>query len=355
LYRKLKWRILEYNVRISGRAVCAQRLRNAARSPLIKVLVTCVAFFVALASSAMLSQSASTFPDASLLTRISGFEPSRERVIWQGKSAGALIRWTNKDLYVEQNGKSSRLWGPLAEKGYQQFVTAQRDDEEVRSAQPNCDYVRCFKVLSVVGSLLSFQDGYYGYCGGAHPEANTRFTTIDVVKQGDIDYTTRKDEEFFDIDFAKQGRVVRLTDYFGEQDILKALLADPVMKKAIAELGTHPLPRTLADLPTLFEREFYGLGYGNAGFELRPDFLTRFAFHHVEGDKVAVRIGLPPHFGFNKTQHRELGIVLPIPESLRGALALADGRRQGFLMKDSRGRGIGKSNTCWSRSPKRSK
>jgi hypothetical protein len=121
-----------------------------------------------------------------------------------------------------------------------------------------------------------------------------------------------------------------LTDYFPEADILEAILADKAVQAAIADLpGT---PRELKQLPQLFAKDYYELG--DSGFELRPDFLTRFAFHHLEDGKVAVRLGLPGHSGFNRSQHMQIGLLLPIPEALRGPLALAAGRKQGFLMKD---------------------
>jgi hypothetical protein len=117
------------------------------------------------------------------------------------------------------------------------------------------------------------------------------------------------------IDLAKPGKVTKLTDYFAEQDVLQALLADHVIQKALAGLSRQTAPRTLAELPELFAANDYALG--DLDFELRPDFLTRFVFHHIEGDKIAVRLGLPPHSGANRSAHQQLGLLLTIPATLK--------------------------------------
>jgi hypothetical protein len=60
------------------------------------------------------------------------------------------------------------------------------------------------------------------------------------------------------------------------------------------------------------------------------------AFHHLEGNKVAVRIA----FGYDNQSCRGnkfvVGILLPIPASLKPALDSAAKREEGFLMKDAK-------------------
>ena len=66
---------------------------------------------------------------------------------------------------------------------------------------------------------------------------------------------------------------------------------------------------------------------------LRPDFLTRFAFHHLEGDLVAVRLNLPSiAFAYRSQQ---IGLLLPIPSELRQPFALAAIGHEGFFMKEA--------------------
>jgi hypothetical protein len=73
------------------------------------------------------------------------------------------------------------------------------------------------------------------------------------------------------------GKAVRLTDYFADDDIIRELLADRVIKKALADLNIASRPKTLAQLVRLFAANDHVLG--DSDFELRRDFLTRFAFH----------------------------------------------------------------------------
>jgi len=267
-------------------------------------------------------------------TKLSAIQVSEPEInIWEGKSGGLHLRWTTAGLHVKNQTDTKEILRPLVEKGFADFASVYTSDKRGRRWRiEDCTYERNIKLLSVLGTLVSFEDGYFDYCGGAHPSEDTRFTTVDLAGVGDISYVRQRDTPMMNVDLGNPGRIVKLTDYFSHQEILHAILADPVMKTAISDLRLPKAPRKLDDLPTLFASSSYELG--NSGFELRPDFLTRFAFHHVEGNKVAVRLGLPPHYGANRTQHMQIGLLLPIPESLRQPVALAAPRREGFLMRD---------------------
>ena len=257
------------------------------------------------------------------------------KMIWSGESGGFHIQWTTVDLFVQAATRVKKNFGPLVENGFNNFIAVQvEDDQSSEEAKfSNCLYERYFKLRSVVGTLVSFEDQYVDDCGGAHPSADTRFTTIDLARSGEVLYARGEDTPMMDVDLAKPGKIIKLTDYFSEQDILRALLSDLVVKRALTDIKASTSPQTLAELLELFAEYDYELG--STGFDLRPDFLTRFVFHHVEGEKVAVRLGLPPHYGFNRTSHQQLGLLLPIPPALQQSLDLAARRKEGFLMKDS--------------------
>lgn len=256
-----------------------------------------------------------------------------EKTIWAGRSGGLSLKWTTADFYVQSQANEVKIWTPLVKTGFEDFVATQKDIGEAARVA-GCDYQRTIRVLSVVGVFMSFVDHYYDYCGGAHPSSDTRFTTVDLTKPGETAYQKSEDTPMMNVDQTRSGKIVKLTDYFPKDEIFRALLTDPVVKNALAGLGAHIPATKLADLPELFSENDYELG--DSKFELRPDFLTRFVFHHIEDDKVAVRIGLPPHYGFNREQHLQLSLLLPIPATLREALQFADQRKEGFLMKDAR-------------------
>lgn len=259
-----------------------------------------------------------------------------DRPIWAGEFDGIRIGWTTSDLYVHSGRDTRKLFTPLAKKGFEDFIALLADEDQADAAAPGvaCDYKRTFKVLSVVGTLLSFEDRYYAFCGGAHPTVDRRFTTVNLAGgAGDLRYDVGEETSLMDVNLARPGRAVKLTDYFDEGDILRALLSDPVVKDAFAGEDAPEPPQALEDLPKRLADNFYRLG--ESGFELRPDYMTRFAFHHIEGDKVAVRLGLPPHYGANHALHRQLGLMLPIPASLRKQLVSASNQQNGFLMQDA--------------------
>ncbi len=255
-----------------------------------------------------------------------------EKIIWTGQSGGFTIRWAASDIRAQPSGKTRQVLFsviPLAQKGFEDFSTSMKDPD---AGAEDCSYERNFRVLSVVGSIVSFEDVYYSFCQGwAHPSVETRFTAIDLAKPGAIAYTNTGGFPPIDVDMSKPGKVVKLTGFFPEYEILKALLADSVIKKALQNSGASQPPQTLHELSQTLKKQSFEIG--ECVYRFPEDFLTRFVFHHLEKDKVAVRIGLPPDAEPCRTQHAQLGILLPVPESLKTSLALAESGKEGFLMK----------------------
>jgi hypothetical protein len=250
------------------------------------------------------------------------------KTIWKGFSGGVEIEWTADDLFSKSAEKVERIFKPLAKRGYDEFLAdVSAGDKTKEVGTKNCDYRRDFEVLSIVGTLISFKDNEYSDCGGAHPTTEMRFTTIDLARPSEVFYG--QGENAMDADLRRPGKVVKLTDYFAASDVLNALLADRVIKRALAGAGISSPPRTLASLPEIFAKDGYVLN--ETELTLRPDFLTRFAFHHIEGDTVAVRLNLPSiAFAYRSQQ---IGLLLPIPSQLREPLALAVIGQEGFMMQ----------------------
>jgi hypothetical protein len=121
---------------------------------------------------------------------------------------------------------------------------------------------------------------------------------------------------------------VKLTALFAERDVVRALLADGVVKR---HLRRGPAPTTLAALSARLDDP----GSGAYTFSGDPAWVDSFAFHHVKGDRVAVRIALPGGNAVHRTQRTELGIYLPMPAAMRGLLTTA--AREGRLMDRLKG------------------
>lgn len=273
-------------------------------------------------------------PEQALQVRIEAESP--EIVIWTGVSGGFEIRWTTRELYAASPAKTANFFEPIVKKEFTDFAEqpfAVRED--LNPGADKCEYLRFFQVVSIVGTLVTFEDDYAVFCGGAHPTATSRFSTIDLTKSGVMTYESGKDRPADELDLRNLGNGVKLTDYFSEEDILQALLTDSTVKKAIESSKDSQQPTSLTEVAEFFRKNYYALRIDDSSLNLRPDFLTRFAFHHVKGNKVAVRIRLSPTSQAEHALRKHLELLLPIPEVLKEPLTNASQRQEGFLMKDA--------------------
>ncbi|MBJ6760822.1 hypothetical protein JGU66_08600 [Myxococcaceae bacterium JPH2] len=175
----------------------------------------------------------------------------------------------------------------------------------------NWEGAESFAVLSVVGPWVSSEHNVAGYTGGAHPYERTTYVTEDVTKGKDA---------------------FSLLTVFPEKDVVAALQADPFVRKHIGDAAAFKQAKSVEALLQALVP-----GEDCVGFAYGLDPVKRaVAFHHLEGDKVAVRIA----FGYDNESCRGnkfvVGLLLPIPASLRPALDRAAKREEGFLMKDAK-------------------
>ncbi len=165
-----------------------------------------------------------------------------------------------------------------------------------------------WNLLSAVGPLVSVETHGEGYVTGtAHPYAYGTITAYDA---------------------RRGGKPAVLTDYFASRDILTALLADGLVRKALGSQPAAARPRTLAAL----QAALAGYQSEDCVYAFGPDLLSSFAFHHVAGDRVAVRFGLSHGCEVARGRLTILAIYLPIPTALRADLAAARTGRAGFLV-----------------------
>jgi uncharacterized membrane protein/SH3-like domain-containing protein len=229
------------------------------------------------------------------------------QTIWNDKSGGFNIHWTQQDIIATKEGKVVfSAEEDLARKYFEREMLHYADEG------PVCEYTRRLTLLSVVDTVVSMKDTFEQHCQ-AFIHGFPKITTINL---------------------ANPDKVVSLTDFFGESVILKALLADSLIQKALAEIDTPPstldaLYQVLHKAPPIAVRMKSG---EDCDFGLSEDFLTQFAFHHINKDRVAVRIALDPATQDCRFQPAQLGIYLPIPNKLKLALKKAQTGQAGFLM-----------------------
>ena len=115
------------------------------------------------------------------------------------------------------------------------------------------------------------------------------------------------------------GFEISITDLFDESLVLKALLNDKIVKKS---LGNNT-PLSLEELTQVAD------GGCDMSFF---DFPYSFAFHHVKGNDVAIRIGLPHGCEVMRGKFTQIGIYLSIPVGASSLFKIADKNKT--LMRD---------------------
>lgn len=264
----------------------------------------------------------------SLCLSIQSQAQNNDRPIWSGTSGGFAIRWTASDINARVANNPSDVRYSAKAQAQAEFDRIKKDNE---SDPMTCTIDQDYTLMSVVGSIISIQDHYYLGCEQtAHPGGESRFIAIDLSKP--TKGVARRAE---DSDYTMPDNVVSLAEIFREEDILRALLADALIKKALASSEKSGTPKTLAQLLEAFDTGVSVAEDERNCFSISKDLLTRFAFHHVEGDKVAVRLGLSGT-GVCRELLTQIGILLPIPESLKPVLTNASAGKRGFLMKDQK-------------------
>lgn len=233
--------------------------------------------------------------------------PKASPLTWKVTGADVTFEMSSKDLRALRDGKE--VFGLQSRK--RDFLASVTEDVDSTRDTSDWEATQSFNVLSVVGPWVSYEDSSSGYTGGAHPYANRIYVTEDVTKGKDA---------------------FSLLDVFPEKEVLKALKADGYVRKYKGDPKAFEGAKTVEALLASLQA-----GEDCVGFEYGLDNVKRsVAFHHLEGDKVAVRIA----FGYAAEMCRGnmyvVGLLLPIPESLRPALERANTRQEGFLMKDAK-------------------
>lgn len=184
-------------------------------------------------------------------------------------------------------------------------------------------------LLSVIGPYMSIRYHEYdcslgedGMINGAHPGGQTFFATIDLRHPGSpIQGRATYDDAF--------KPTPRLEQIFGSKSVLQALSADKVVR---ASFPKESLESLSAFNEAIHDESVYLEGPNLCG-EFDKNVLNAFCFQKVEGDKVAVRIGVSGA-GPCRENLTELGVLLPIPLNLKKAFADAAAKSQGVLRKD---------------------
>jgi hypothetical protein len=266
-------------------------------------------------------QAARSFPAPTLPE-----EPPDKRP-WRAKDGNLTLDWDGGDLSAVVNGREvSHIFRRISNA---RTARIRRD-----SGYNDCEVSHSFRLASVVGYLVSFEQSEVMFCGTT--SIDWRYTSIDLQKLSKLDLPSFSELENDDPLNRPGTPLISLADWFTEDDIFQALLANKEIAAGLARavnLGTlKQPPSNLFEFRKLFTSIDYDT-FGNLFFE--EDFLTRFAFHHMDGEKVYIWISLTPTSHAAQAGQHHLEIALPIPEKLRSDLLQSKSQMMGFLMTDA--------------------
>jgi hypothetical protein len=230
------------------------------------------------------------------------------------------ISWTTADLTVERpENETQRIFTSLAEQDFDAML-------KVVPELAKCEYTREFRVASLVGNLLTFEDNRevitvskrnnYASLG-----QQIQFKTIDITGK------------------VSDNKRIKLTDYFGEKEILRGLLNHPDIRSAWVEQKSERLPVSLQEFVSGVSSG--GLMFKGYRYEIYEDFLSEFVFEEVKDDKVKVKL-MFPNTQSKDFDHIGISFYLTIPLKLRESLHLAAEEKAGFLEKDAENYSNGK-------------
>jgi hypothetical protein len=185
-------------------------------------------------------------------------------------------------------------------------TTYRREDESDPDTVQTHNSVT-YTTLSVVRDIISFSCSYYGD-GGAHPTYGTSYQTVKLGNK--VDFSTG----------------VNITDVFEERDMLRALMADTLIKRY------RPQDINPQDIDEFVESLQGGC---DVNFS---QILSSWSVYDCTADSATVEFGLPHGCEVNRGMFTSFQVVLAIPaeemetfQQARKAGTLAKNMQDGHL------------------------
>lgn len=223
---------------------------------------------------------------------------------WSGSSAGFEIRWTSDNLIARKPGISRSL--------LDLGRSAQAQWKDIAAHPGDLPYTQefTFRLLSVVGPLLSIDEEDDCDCGGAHPNSLRRFHVVDLSRR----------------DLAGP-LPVPLSSLFSPEDIRRALLAIPEIQEVLGKPEAAPLKLSIL----LHQFEGATVTSGDCSYVLDNHLLESYAFAAYANGAVDVELSLPFSAEVCRGDIKIVKLNLPVPLRLRPWFEAAAQRKEGFL------------------------
>jgi hypothetical protein len=249
---------------------------------------------------------------AALLSFALASSARAQAVIWRGRSAGFDVTWSDRDVSARRASDGVVVFSARRiTDGEWRKMQGEHDDEV-----PVREYERKYRLLSVVGSILSLEEATYCDCGGAHPISWTRFVSYDLARGT-----------------AARPRPVAATEVVPEAALLRALTADRLIRQAMDSAHVRSFA-SLRALTEALKTHAIQPAQEDCTYGVGEEFPTEFAFHHLENGRVAVRFSLGHYVEVCRGMMIQVGVLVPPLPRWNDAFGAAAARRAGYLMKD---------------------
>jgi hypothetical protein len=254
--------------------------------------------------------------------------PIREDVKtdWIQTIKGNSFSWNGKDLFLtERDGNKVGILSKIANN----YCRIRQVGEE-----KDCYCGNFIRPVSVVGSIVGIDHTSNFSCQGSY--YSWRYASFDIEKSGDYNYITTDAENSSEPFRLPDGKLLSLTELFSEPDVFNMLMRNQIIANSINEaINSKKIsvkPNNLKELSSFFRLPTTRL---LDDFQLEKDYLTRFVFHHIQDERVAVWISLTPSSHVGQANQEHIEILLPISDNLRESFLRAEIKESGFLMKDA--------------------
>jgi hypothetical protein len=230
-----------------------------------------------------------------------------DQAIWKGGRGNYAIEWSVSALRATRSDTNQIAFDARsdAEAAWARIV------ERSKGASLKAEFT--YRLLSVMGSFLTIEEGEYCDCGGAHPTELKKFRAIQL------------DRSMFNAPVAAS-----LTELFPSQTIFKALVADSLVHRA---LGSDAVPGSLNEL--LEQLGDQTVKVGECEYSFSRDLMGSFALYSIQDDKVLVRLGLPSAVESCRGRLTQIGITLAVSEANHASFSIEKNSHERLLMADA--------------------
>ncbi len=277
----------------------------------------------------------------------SDLNKNTETEIWTGESGNYKIRWTNKDIYLEKNNKSIKLFTTIAKEYFEKnwkYKISYDSGKPVRTNQLNveCPVTLNSRIISIFGNYLTIEIESSVYCEkAAHLSDFSQWLVIDLDNFSQPTFINNSDNLEYEIK-----REVSLLDIYSDKEIMTALLENEEIKWVFKETNLNPKFNATNELIEWFNKMSEDArnrkhDYGWDTFQLdkpRLGSLTKrslndFAFDKIKDDKVLVNLALEPNY--RQGDVSSIQLKLNIPAKFRNTTLSNSQQRQIFLKNNS--------------------